>query len=649
MQPHRAETPEEANMMKLLSKIQTLEAQRSLLSETINRKELFNSKIISSLQVKVGKTFTQRDIEVRKLKILCNTRKMLIKLAIEEKDLELAQINEQFNYLKEAYQLDNESANTFFNKLESSTNALTSRLNKTMNKKVCFHAGFTQPVTIKFAEEKTLVKKKRKWTANRKKKNRTIYRKKVKEKEKRAALVSKIKESNTVINLSTEEVPDSVYIFLSKGLGYVPTRKVDQQDLKYDTNEFIRKLSWKAFFKANPELETNFDPKNNLHSDIKVSGFTYPDFSSPLLEEVKTKLFGWIANHTPVNPKHNLTPLELRGRKWITDKLKSQELFVSKADKGGAILIMNFADVKTAIENELFDTTKFEKLVRNEEQQLNHVRKQVRSLTIMLEQRKLITERDKTLIAGLNNNNNPKCAPEYQPESPYAYPLFKIHKLSSAEIVDKKIPPNRLVHASKYGPLYRMEKWASPYLSEISREYCKKEFILDTGDLITNLGQLNESKQLQNENVNLFTLDVKSLYPSIKPELALQAIREALEVDKTTPKKTKTALLQLIACSFENSYITYEGECFKSKIGIPTGGSLSRQIADIFLHWVLFKKITPNLDSIEAIRFWKRFIDDCLGIWRGTKRSFNNFVKLLNSETRKYGIIFPENEVQFGK
>ena len=159
----------------------------------------------------------------------------------------------------------------------------------------------------------------------------------------------------------------------------------------------------------------------------------------------------------------------------------------------------------------------------NSEEQLSYVRDEVRSLSIHLEQRKLITANDKTLITGLNANNRPKLSPEYQPESPYAYPLFKIHKLSNLEIQQKKIPPNRLVHASKFGPLYRMEKWCSPYLTTISREFCKKEFILDTGDLIKQLESINESKTLENENVNLFTLDVEKLYPSIQPELALLA------------------------------------------------------------------------------------------------------------------------------
>ena len=534
--------------------------------------------------------------------------------------------------------------------MEALMNALTHRLNTSMNKKVSFHAG-RQQATVTFVRKKTQVKKKRKWTANRKRKNRINYRRKLKARKqsKIAEIVKIIKDGNTVINLSTEEIPDSVYIYLSKGLGYVPAAKVNLEDLKYDTTEFIRKVTWKAFFKANPDLTTDNDLSSSLHRDIKVSGFTYPDFTSPLLEEMKTKLFGWIANHTPATPKPNLSPLEFRGRKLLMDKLSSGELFVTKADKGGAILLMNCADVKAAIENELFDVTKFEKLERNAEQQLNHVKHEVKSLAIQLSDRKLITEHDKTLIAGLNSNNRPKLAPEYQPESPYAYPLFKVHKLSKEDIVNKKIPPNRLVHASKYGPLYRMEKWTSPYLTKISREYCKEEFILDTGDLINQFQNINQTGNLKNENVHLFTLDVKALYPSIQPELALQAIREVLSRDRTVKRETKTAIAQFIELSFDNSYVVYNNECYKSKVGIPTGGSLSRQIADIFLHWILFHKMTPKLNIIQMIRFWRRFIDDCVGVWRGTKRSFETFVRKLNTELKEVWNRIPHQRIPVWK
>ena len=63
----------------------------------------------------------------------------------------------------------------------------------------------------------------------------------------------------------------------------------------------------------------------------------------------------------------------------------------------------------------------------------------------------------------------------------------------------------------------------------------------------------------------------------------------------------------------------------------------------------MFIKMTQKLNTHQAIQFWKRFIDDCIGIWRGTKRSFDNFVAQLNAEIMKYGIEFPIKEIQFGK
>ena len=126
------------------------------------------------------------------------------------------------------------------------------------------------------------------------------------------------------------------------------------------------------------------------------------------------------------------------------------------------------------------------------------------------------------------------------------------------------------------------------------------------------------------------------------------AIKEAFKEDEATDNNMKMACVELIKFSFEQSYVSYKDETFSSKIGIPTGGSLSRQIADIFLHWLLFEKIIPNLNNIEAIRLFKRFIDDCIGIWRGTKRSFDSFVTQLNKEAAKYGIKFPVDAIQFG-
>ena len=161
--------------------------------------------------------------------------------------------------------------------------------------------------------------------------------------------------------------------------------------------------------------------------------------------------------------------------------------------------------------------------------------------------------------------------------------------------------------------------------------------------------ELNESNSLENENIHLFTLDVAKLYPSIRPELAEEALNDLLMNIDEEEENVGKAVKEFVKLSFKESYVTYKNNVFRPKIGIPTGGSLSRQIADVFLHWLLFKKINIPLTTLNELRFWKRFIDDGIGIWRGTKRAFETFLKKLNKETNKYGINFPIEEFQFGK
>ena len=71
------------------------------------------------------------------------------------------------------------------------------------------------------------------------------------------------------------------------------------------------------------------------------------------------------------------------------------------------------------------------------------------------------------------------------------------------------------------------------------------KFLLDSEDLRKQIGEVNESNKFQDKNVNLFTLDVEKLYPSINPELALRAIRQTLYEDTVTEKRIKESLILL--------------------------------------------------------------------------------------------------------
>ena len=120
------------------------------------------------------------------------------------------------------------------------------------------------------------------------------------------------------------------------------------------------------------------------YSDIKVSNFSQAPVQHAILDELKMKLLGWISNHKPETPESNLTPLELRGRHWINERTKSKSLFVTKADKGGAILIMNYNDVEDAVKKEIFNNDNFEKIEANAKQHIFTVQNLVNTVEINL-------------------------------------------------------------------------------------------------------------------------------------------------------------------------------------------------------------------------------------------------------------------------
>ena len=161
--------------------------------------------------------------------------------------------------------------------------------------------------------------------------------------------------------------------------------------------------------------------------------------------------------------------------------------------------------------------------------------------------------------------------------------MFKIHKLSKDDISKKVIPPVRLVHSTRQGPIYRLEKWCSPYLTTISKDYSASEFLLDTPDLLNHIDSFNNSNTSGDKSL-LFTLDVVALYPSISVDMALKALKDAFMCDTTCPDNTKDAVL--------HSFLTFGNVIiYETREGIPTGNCISRQVADCSMYWLLFKKL----------------------------------------------------------
>lgn len=108
--------------------------------------------------------------------------------------------------------------------------------------------------------------------------------------------------------------------------------KVSKEDLKYDAQEFLRKLEWKSYFHENPR-----ERDEDEHPQLRIPSRKHPDnYSSPLYDEVRSKLLGFVNNLDPAEPTSNLSNAEKRGKSWVMKSINDGKIFITKADKGVA-------------------------------------------------------------------------------------------------------------------------------------------------------------------------------------------------------------------------------------------------------------------------------------------------------------------------
>ena len=178
----------------------------------------------------------------------------------------------------------------------------------------------------------------------------------------------------------------------------------------------------------------------------------------------------------------------------------------------------------------------------------------------------------------------------------------------------------------------------------MARSFCGKEYVKDTPDFLRKLSQVESS--ICSSGAQLFTLDVKALYPSINPNFVPTAVALALDICTNFSDARKKSLIELVKFSISNACVHYRDKWYRMIEGVPTGASDSVVIANIYVKWVLFqfKKTPPSVSCFTPfIICLLRFIDDIFGAWTGTHRQFKNFIEIFNKFGKSYGIVFDKD------
>ena len=124
------------------------------------------------------------------------------------------------------------------------------------------------------------------------------------------------------------------------------------------------------------------------------------------------------------------------------------------------------------------------------------------------------------------------------------------------------------------------------------------------------------------------------MFPNVPLKKTLEVVREELENDDTLQMRTKWEIddnMKLLEISIETYFKTLGGKIYFQRDGLPSGKSISKPLAGIYMHW--FERtyvFNDNNQFKDNIVFWKRQVDDIFFVWKGSKEELELFVWLLN-------------------
>ena len=464
-------------------------------------------------------------------------------------------------------------------------------------------------------------------------------------------LADKAVKQNIVIPLVDFEVPAGAIVLLSRGLGFVKTPYFNPLDVQLDIrsagNNILSAADKIHLSPTSGEPRTNtIPPKLKNRTYFKSKPSSDPVVNS-LVENMESDLTG-ILRHKAVHvkkKKSNISKAEEDGFKWLKKNVKEGNIVICEADKGGAILIVPPTLIEGKVSEKLLDKSLYSGLPKDPSLQLFD---ELFDLWKSGCDAGFVSPREAYNVMGVTEpdpdtgslGGKKSTASRYRPGIPYFYPMLKIHKLSPDQLKPGCNPPARLVTALNEGVCKRSDVFiAKNYLKEVEKLYCG-DLLKSTTDALLWLETLNDSySSARKKSYKCFTFDFASLYDSLSPALVLKAVR--LAVVKTYPDWDESKvnwLCSLVELSIRSSVGCFKGKWYRQQKGIPTGGSICVELANIAVYYVLNEVLYSDPGMMKDIESLKRFVDDCTGVFVGPERVFRLWEKSVREKLLAFGL-----------
>ena len=365
--------------------------------------------------------------------------------------------------------------------------------------------------------------------------------------------------------------------------------------------------------------------KSHFGNDTKRKKITEEEIFKPKSDWTPTKIHHSVETFCDAikneikNPKindkcyKNLTNQEIEEMEELK---KRDDLIFTKADKGGALVIMDVDDYIKEADRQLGDTNFYKRLSNDPT--------------------KMYTERINKAIEtfkdeGLITNNVSNGLQVNEPKTSKFNLNPKIHKENN---------PGRPVINSVDCHSAKISKYVDHHLQP---EVCKlKSYTKDSTDTIKKISAIGNDIQ---EDDILVTMDVRSLYTNIPNEEGIQAVRETLNASPSRlPTRVITTFLTLILTL--NNFI-FNGIHYLQIKGCAMGTKCAPTYANIFMGKFEETHIYPRIN--DKTRIYLRYIDDLFFIWKGTENELKQFFEEINKvhPTIKFDYKYSKNTIDF--
>ena len=359
--------------------------------------------------------------------------------------------------------------------------------------------------------------------------------------------------------------------------------------------------------------ETNFSEHEHALLDKGLNYSTHSHSSRNLkslcaqtdaiLNTISNKFNTNIDYNRIINCFNTCKPINVNGRERLSllsikNKLKSENLLITKADKGNCLVIQNKSTYLTKT-LDLLNSIHFTKLARDPTSNFQNKLKST------------LNNLHPTFFEFFNTSKNHFIFSN--PLPPRLYCLPKIHKQDI---------PYRPIVSSNNSPCHKLASFLSQQLP-ITLNFRSQFSIKNSSILCQDLKDLTIAP-----TSILFSFDVINLFNSIPPSACLDILKNSLTFSDI-PDLIADNLLTLTQLTLHQDFFLFNNTFYKQTLGLAMGSPLSPFLAELFMHSL--ENTVSKSPLFKHILVWKRYVDDIFGIFNGTKEQLMQLHQYLNT------------------